>query len=249
MFNVLASTSTASAEPTKHTRQPILTGTSIVAIKYNGGVVMGCDTMGSYGSQAKFESLDRVATYSNTTLIGADGDYSDFQYIDAFLKEWQVEEKCFHGANLEMVQLSPNEVFHRMTTMMYQRRSKMNPLWNELVIAGVDPKSMQPFIGSTDKLGTPFETNFVATGFGLHLAQPVLEDKWRADLTEDEAVALVTECLRICYYRDARAGFKIQISKVKTDSEGKISLTKDLKILNSEWNYKAFQNSRWALPL
>ena len=43
-------------------------------------------------------------------------------------------------------------------------------------------------------IGTHFEENHVATGFGNHLAIPILRAEWREDMTFEEAVKLVEKC-------------------------------------------------------
>jgi Proteasome subunit len=52
----------------------VVTGTSVIALKYKGGVLMAADTLGSYGSLARFTDQRRLASMHNTTLIGAGGD-------------------------------------------------------------------------------------------------------------------------------------------------------------------------------
>lgn len=64
-------------EGVNHTVNPLMTGTSIVGVKYNGGVLLCCDTMISYGSlhykkgQNRFEQLTR-----DMVLVGS-GEVSD----------------------------------------------------------------------------------------------------------------------------------------------------------------------------
>lgn len=81
-------------------RDPIVTGSSILAITYKDGVMMAADTLGmsvrcrmlprfvvhvastaSYGSLARFRDLRRIRTVGKNTIIGASGEYSDFQFI------------------------------------------------------------------------------------------------------------------------------------------------------------------------
>eukprot|EP00960_Hanusia_phi_P038806 753612-Hanusia_phi.AAC.1 len=38
------------AEPSTRTQQPIVTGTGVLGIKYNGGVMLACDTLGEFGN-------------------------------------------------------------------------------------------------------------------------------------------------------------------------------------------------------
>lgn len=64
-----------------------MTGSSVLALKYRDGVMMCADTLGSYGSMAKFTDLCRLRAVGKSTLIGASGEYSDFQHIMDLLGE------------------------------------------------------------------------------------------------------------------------------------------------------------------
>jgi 20S proteasome subunit beta 7 len=60
-------------------------------------------------------------------------------------------------------------------------------------------------LGYTDNVGTTYTDDTVASGYGNHLARPLLRKHWRADLSFDEAKKLLEDCMRVLYYRDARA--------------------------------------------
>ena len=66
---------------------PIVTGTSVLGLKYAGGVLLAADTLGSYGSLARFKDLRRLHKVNDVTTIGVGGDISDFQYIQNLLKD------------------------------------------------------------------------------------------------------------------------------------------------------------------
>ena len=93
---------------------------------------------------------------------------------------------------------------------MYQRRGKGNPLWNQLLVAGY--RNDSPFLGYVDLIGTAYEENFIATGFGSYLAIPLIRERWTPDLEEAEAKSLLEDCLRVLFYRDCRASPRIQIA-------------------------------------
>lgn len=65
-------------------------------------------------------------------------------------------------------------------------------------------------LGTVDQIGTSFEADFIATGLGKHVAIPLMRSRWRADLTESEARALLEDCARVLYYRDCRAINKVR---------------------------------------
>ena len=118
--------------PLQHTKQPIVTGTSVLAVKYKDGVMMACDTLGSYGTLAKYKDLRRIKEVNAQCLLGAGGEYSDFQYIGGLLDELRQDD-----VNLaDGFTMSPAEIFSYLRVVLYNRRSKFNPLWNNLVVAG-----------------------------------------------------------------------------------------------------------------
>lgn len=57
---------------------------------------------------------------------------SDFQYLQSILDELIISEFT-EGDKHE---LGPEEIHEYLSRVMYGRRSKMNPLWNSLLVGG-----------------------------------------------------------------------------------------------------------------
>jgi 20S proteasome subunit beta 7 len=87
----------------------------------------------SYGSLARFKDIQRLQTVGDHTVIGAGGDMSDFQYIQSILEALMVEEFNAQDGHT----LGPAEVHEYLSQVMYARRSKMNPLWNSIIVGGI----------------------------------------------------------------------------------------------------------------
>jgi len=228
--------------PSKRTTSPSVTGTTVLAKKYKDGIMMMTDTLGSYGTLSRFTELDRMRKGNDFTLIGGSGEWSDFQYIMKLISELSVidfEEDDGHV-------LQPREVYSYLSRVLYNRRSKVDPLWNHLVIGGVDQNG-KSFLGSVDLYGSCFEDDIVATGFGTHLALPLMRKHWRADLDEKEARNLIESSMRVCLYRDCRTINKFQIGTVTVngttpDKNGQRvgpNVTQPYA-LSTEWKFKAF---------
>lgn len=60
----------------------MVTGTSVLGITFDGGVMMAADTLGSYGSLARFRSVSRVKKVTKDCAVAVSGDYADFQYME-----------------------------------------------------------------------------------------------------------------------------------------------------------------------
>jgi 20S proteasome subunit beta 7 len=211
--------------PNTHTTQPIVTGTTVLAIKYADGVMMAADTLASYGSLARYKDVRRMHQVGKYTLIGASGELSDFQSIQESLEKMDQEDvNQDDGYNK-----TPSEYFNYLRAMMYHRRNKFNPLWNQLLVAGY--KDGKSFLGYVDLIGTAYEEDFIATGFGAYLAIPLIRERWHADMDEGEARALLEDCLRVLFYRDCRASPRVQIAKATEQG----TLVSDPYEITTEW--------------
>jgi 20S proteasome subunit beta 7 len=234
-FIMLSSVASSSSASRQHTTRPIVTGTSVLGLKYAGGVMLAADTLASYGTMAKYKNARRLERVDKV-LIGAGGEVSDFQAILDLLQANALEEQCMSGL-YEPHSSNAKETWNYLRSVMYNRRNKMNPLWNDLVVAGLD-EADQPFLGWVDKIGTTFQEDLVATGFGSYLAIPLLREKYRPDLQEGEARALLEDCMRILFYRDCRASNRIQIAKVEA-STGDILISEPYE-LDTHWDAASF---------
>jgi 20S proteasome subunit beta 7 len=117
--------------------------------------------------------------------------------------------------------LSPENVYDYLANVFYARRSKINPLWNSILVGGWDQVKSEPFLGYVDLLGTTYSSPTLATGFGAHIAQPLLREAFEAKagtdgrgekLTAEEAEKLMDECMKVLFYRDARSINKVSLT-------------------------------------
>ncbi|KAF2740562.1 proteasome component PRE4 [Polyplosphaeria fusca] len=222
------------AGPIQHTQSPIVTGTSVIAAKFKDGVVIAADNLASYGSLARFTDVKRLRKFNDQVVVGFGGDVSDMQYLDRLLNSLDVREN-YSSSDTPM---NAKNLHTYLAKVMYKRRSDFNPLWNHLLIAGLDADE-KPFLASADLLGTTFTSPTLATGFGAHLAQPILrrslpDESSVQNVTKEEAVELVKECMKVLFYRDARSMDKYSIAVI---SKGGVELREDEKLENQSWAF------------
>jgi 20S proteasome subunit beta 7 len=167
------------------------------------------------------------------------------QYLDRLLNSLSIEEDYSSTGH----SMNAKNLHKYLSKVLYKRRSDFNPLWNQVLVAGFDEES-KPFLASADLLGTTFTAPSLATGFGAHLAQPLLrkvaEDEAAAEkLTEAEAIAAVKESMKVLFYRDARSMDKYSIAVVTKEG---ISLKEDEKLENQSWALYVFPSLIFTLP-
>ena len=68
-------------------RYPITTGTSVIALKYDGGIIVAADKLGSYGSLARFRNIDRIFKATDQAVLACGGDIADFQFIRDIIEQ------------------------------------------------------------------------------------------------------------------------------------------------------------------
>ncbi|XP_072937668.1 proteasome subunit beta type-4 [Epargyreus clarus] len=192
-----------------HSATPITTTTTVIGVKYDKGCIVAADTLGSYGSLARFRDCPRVLKVNDLTLLGCGGDYADYQYLKDIIEQKIIDEKCVGDG----LQLKPRSLHCWLTRVMYNKRSKMDPLWNNYVVAGI--QDGEPFLGAVDKLGTAYEDSTIATGLGAYMATPLLRSALeKGPLDEESATALVRKCMEVLFYRDARSFPRYQLGAV-----------------------------------
>ncbi|KAF2857773.1 proteasome core particle subunit beta 7 [Piedraia hortae CBS 480.64] len=228
-------------QPQTHTQTPIVTGTSVVAIKYKDGTVIAADNLASYGALARFTNVHRLKRFNRKTVVGFGGDVSDMQHIDRLLQELNVEENYYGNGESQdddRALMSAKNVHKYLSKVMYKRRSDFNPLWNAILVAGLDEQD-KPFLAYVDLLGTTFSGPSLATGFGAHLAQPILrhlvpDEQSTMSLSKEQAVEAVKECMKVLFYRDARSMNEYSIAVI--DKQG-VELKNKVPLENQSWDF------------
>lgn len=224
----------------QHTQQPITTGASILGLKFKGGVIIAGDTMVAYGSSLRFDGCQRLHRVGEKTIVGAAGEFSDYQYLQELLDDTDLED----WMNQDGYRWGPKAVASYLGRVMYNRRSKNNPLWNQLLIGGVDEEGV-PQLNYVDLQGTCFAEDFVATGFGLHLALPILRKEYKPDLTEAQAKKIMERCLELCFYRDCKASCNIQMAIATAEG----TRIEQPYRLNTFWTHKEWTKTSAELEL
>jgi len=221
-------------EPSTRTQQPIVTGTGVLGLKFKDGVMLASDTLGSYGSLARFRDERRMQKVGEHTVIGASGDLSDFQKIMSMVSEMQT----YDMAHDDGCSMTPRDFHQYLGRVMYNRRNKFDPLWNELVVAGF--RDGKPFLGTVDLIGTMFEDDVIATSFGNYVCLPLLR-KAGTNLSKEEAKKVMEDCLRVLFYRNTKSSTRIQIATVTAEGVN----VEEPHEVSTYWGYSAFKHTEY----
>merc|ERR1712227_280822 len=187
---------------------------------------------------ARFKDIPRLKQCGDSTVVGAGGDLSDFQYIQDLLEELMEEDAVYEDG----VKLTTKSIHSYISRVMYNRRSKMDPLWNSLVVGGYS--NGQGFLATCDLMGTQFEDDIIATGYGGHLALPLMREaheKYGTSMTKEQAQEVLDNCMRVLFYRDCRAINKLQYANITAEGID-ITPIDEATGVSTQWGLRAMIN-------
>jgi len=217
--------------PITVTQSPVTTGTGLIAFEYDGGIIMAADTLGSYGSLARYRSIPRLLKVNDKVVVGCMGDYADYQHLQQIIEQMEIDEACQDDG----LQTTARSLHSWLTRVLYNKRCKMDPLWTTFLVAGVDEDG-KSFLGYVDKIGTAYTDPIICTGYASALATPLIRKAVQENggkLTLEAARKLVVDSLTLVYYRDAHSFNKYQVAIIP--STGEAARIEDVATLKGNW--------------
>jgi proteasome beta subunit len=206
-------------------------GTTIVAVTYDGGVLMGGDrraTMGNLISMRDIEKVYPADSYSVIGIAGAAG------LAIEMVKLFQVELE--HYEKIEGLTLSLDGKANRLAQMIRGNlAAAMQGLAVVPLFAGFDldaaPGAAAGRIFTYDVTGGNYEQRgYAAVGSGSIFAQNSLKKTWRPGVAGDDAVRALVEALYDAADDDSATGGPDPVRKLypivyRVDEEGAARLT------------------------
>ncbi|CAI4220688.1 unnamed protein product [Auanema sp. JU1783] len=220
----------------QHTINPTCTGTSVFAIRYDSGVVLATDSVVSYGKTARYKGISRQFKVNEKCVIAFGGDHADFQWLQNV-----IERKNLEWAGIGQ-DLTPKALHGFLTSLIYAKRCKMNPVWNTLIVAGIEEEEKNntetatPFIGVITQRGVAYPVKSVATGIGAMLLNQAVEDEYRKKgekLTKAEAESVLRKSIELAIYHDCTADNEFEI--ISVDAKDGVSFGKK-EVVIGDWS-------------
>ena len=189
--------------------QESMKGTTTIGVVFASGVILATEkraTMGYLIASKKAKKVYQVAERIGMTTAGGVGDAQQLARI--------LTVEC----NLYQIRRSRPITVGAAATLLsnYLNQNRYFPFYVQLLVGGVDVNG--PSVYSVDAMGgATKEEEIVATGSGSPMAYGVLEDRFRKDMTEDEAIDICVRGLKSAMKRDAGSGEGIQIVVITKD--------------------------------
>jgi proteasome beta subunit len=189
--------------------QESMKGTTTIGIVFKDGVILATEkraTMGYMIASKKAKKVYKVAERIGMTTAGGVGDAQQLARI--------LTVEC----NLYQIRRSRSITVGASATLLsnYLNQNRYFPYYVQLLVGGFDENG--PSVYSVDAMGgATKEEEIVATGSGSPMAYGVLEDRFRKDMNEDEAIDIAIRALKSAMKRDAGSGEGIHVVVITKD--------------------------------
>ena len=112
----------------------------------------------------------------------------------------------------------PNTIAKMMSNMMYERR--FFPLLTQVIVGGLVDK---PTIYTLDPIGSVLPDEYAAVGTGAEMALGILDQQYKKELNEVEAIDLAVKSIRAASMRDSASGDNIDVLVINKNGTKEIS--------------------------
>ena len=188
------------------TLNAVKTGTSTIGITFDGGVVVGADhraTMGHFIANKSVKKLFNISDYVALTTAGLVGHAQSLsRTLAAELKLYELKQGK-HMTVKGAATLTANILVGR-------------PHYVQLLIVGVDSSGSSVY--SIDSAGGSIPDVYCATGSGSPYMYGVLEDQFKMNMSQKDALKVAAKALLASAQRDAASGNGIDLAVITPES-------------------------------
>lgn len=203
-----------SSPPSRSTSQEVSLGTTLLAVCYKNGVVVGADTrtsVGTYVSNRYAYKLTPILgdpSQSSNIVVARSGSAADTQYL-ATQVERTLRDRYYRYGEHPTVSKAAHLLRHVMM-------SSSNEMLAGLLCVGCDGENGSIFSIAPSGTLMKEECGYAWSGSGSTYIVGLVDQEYRADMSEEEAIDLVTRAIRLAMQRDGGSGGLMRIHVLKT---------------------------------
>jgi 20S proteasome subunit beta 3 len=186
-------------------------GGAVVAMKGKDCVAIAADRRFGVQLQTIGFDAERIFRVSDNLFIGIPGLATDTQ---------TVHERLRFRTNMyelrENRKATPKVLSSMVSNFLYEHR--FGPYFVEPVVAGLDPKTNEPYLCAFDLIGCPNEPeDFVVSGTCEEQLYGMCESLWKPDLSPEDLFETISQALVNACDRDAISGWGAKVYIIEKD--------------------------------
>ncbi|KAK9838999.1 hypothetical protein WJX74_007598 [Apatococcus lobatus] len=184
------------------------TGTTIVAVTFDGGVVLGADSRVSTGTYVSNRASDKIAQLSDQVYLLRSGSAADTQLVSDYVRYFAEQ----HAIGLSEPP-SVKTIANLVKQMNYQNKQMLE---GAMIIAGWDREGGGQVYGCPIG-GTLLQEPWTTDGSGSTYIWGYLDSAFRHHMTQDEAEELVITSISLAMARDGSSGGVVRLITLSKD--------------------------------
>jgi proteasome beta subunit len=187
------------------TNQLILKGTTTIGVVCKDGVILASDTrvtMGYFVAHKYGKKVYKIDDHLGMTIAGTVADAQ--KVVDILIANAQL-----YKVNLNRP-MPVNSAARLVANLLFSARYV--PLSTQVLVGGIDETG--PHVFNLDPFGSLTEEKSVSTGSGSPIAYGILEDKFREEMTVEEALPIVMKAVNAAMKRDVASGNSYNVTVI-----------------------------------
>ncbi|CAI4231885.1 unnamed protein product [Auanema sp. JU1783] len=189
--------------------EPISTGTTLIAMEYEGGVVVGTDSRTSAGSFISSRATNKITPITDNLVVCRSGSAADTQAIADIVK--------YYLEVFSLRERSPVSVYRATQIFRWFLHKYRESLSASVLVAGWDANEGGQLF-AIPLGGFVTRQRCTASGSGSTFVQGFLDNAWKPNLTKEECKAIVKQAVGLAVFRDGSSGGVVRIATI--DKEG-----------------------------
>ena len=190
------------------TTEPVVTGTTIMAVEFADGVILGADSRTSAGSYVVNRASRKVSQVHHRIFVARSGSAADTQAVTTVVKRFLSSLALELGENPRV-----NTAASLFQTICYHNR---DALLAGLIVAGYDSR-LGGQVYQIPLGGSRLRTPYAVGGSGSSYIAAYAESEYRDNMTEKECLEFVKKSIAYAVNSDASSGGLIRLTTVTKD--------------------------------
>lgn len=195
----------------EQTEQEPMLGTTIMAIAFKDGVVLGADTRTSMGTYISSRVSRKITKIGDKVYVCRSGSAADTQAVSDILR-YRIDESL-HCYNEELT-------IENIATIAKKIIYKNSHLLAGLIVAGVDKRGGDIF--SISLGGTIVKQKCAVAGSGSVYIVGMCDREYREDMSREEAISFVKNAIAHAIHRDNSSGGCARLFVITKEGEEEI---------------------------
>lgn len=184
----------------------VKTGTTIMAVEFNGGVMLAADSRTSTGDYVANRASRKISRLADRIFVLRSGSAADTQALTAMVRNYLGQ----HAVELGTLP-TVNTATNIFKLIAYNNKDN---LMAGLIVAGWDP-IRGPQVYTIPLGGSRLRTPCAIGGSGSGYITALVDHLYKPDMTEGECRDFVSRCVSHAMARDGSSGGVIRIVTVK----------------------------------